>query len=59
MLKQLFRSRPEVRQAEALYARVVDQARQPAFYTALATPDRHSLVVLDELPPPEGGKGFP
>lgn len=59
MLKQLFRSRPEVRQAEALYARVVDQARQPAFYTALATPDRidarfelytlHVLLLLVRL----------
>lgn len=40
MLKTLFRPRAEIRQAETLYARVVDQARQPAFYTTLATPDR-------------------
>jgi cytochrome b pre-mRNA-processing protein 3 len=40
MLKQLFRPRTEVRQAEALYPRVVDQARRPGFYTTLAVPDR-------------------
>ncbi len=40
MLKTLFRLRPEVRQAEALYAQVVAQARQRAFYTTLAVPDR-------------------
>lgn len=59
MLKHLFRSRPQTRQAEALYALVVDQARQPAFYTALATPDRidarfelytlHVLLLLMRL----------
>lgn len=59
MLKQLFRPRPQARQAEALYALVVDQARQPAFYTALATPDRidarfelytlHVLLLLMRL----------
>lgn len=59
MLKQLFRPRTEVRQAEALYPRVVDQARQPAFYTVLAVPDRidarfelytlHVLLLLMRL----------
>ena len=59
MLKQLFRPRPQTLQAEALYARVVDQARQPAFYTTLATPDRidarfelytlHVLLLLMRL----------
>ena len=59
MLKQLFRPRPQARQAEALYALVVDQARQPAFYTTLGTPDRidarfelytlHVLLLLMRL----------
>jgi len=59
MLKTLFRPRPQTRQAEALYARVVAQARQPAFYTTLATPDRidarfelytlHVLLLLMRL----------
>ena len=40
MLKHLFRPRPQSRQAQALYAHAVDQARRPAFYTALAVPDR-------------------
>lgn len=59
MLKQLFRPRPQARQAEALYALVVDQARQPAFYTTLSVPDRidarfelytlHILLLLMRL----------
>lgn len=59
MLKHLFRPRPQTLQAEALYARVVDQARQPAFYTTMATPDRidarfelytlHILLLLMRL----------
>jgi len=40
MLKHLFQPRPQSRQAQALYAHAVDQARRPAFYTALAVPDR-------------------
>ena len=66
MLKHLFRSRPQTRQAEALYALVVDQARQPAFYTALATPDRidarfelytlHVLLLILRLRDEEGAR---
>lgn len=39
MLKRLFRISDRTR-AERLYAAAVAQARQPGFYTALATPDR-------------------
>lgn len=40
MLKNLFRPRPQNRQAEALYALAVEQARAPAFYTRLGVADR-------------------
>ncbi|NWE54112.1 ubiquinol-cytochrome C chaperone family protein [Brevundimonas sp. P7753] len=40
MLRKLFRQRPDERQGDALYAVAVEQARQPAFYTALGVADR-------------------
>jgi cytochrome b pre-mRNA-processing protein 3 len=40
MLRNLFRQRPDERQGDALYAVAVQQARQPAFYTALGVADR-------------------
>jgi len=40
MLNSLFRTRPEKRMAEALYASVAAQARAPAFYTQLGVPDQ-------------------
>lgn len=40
MLRNLFRQRPDERQGDALYALAVEQARQPAFYTALGVADR-------------------
>lgn len=40
MLRNLFRQRPDERQGDALYAVAVEQARQPAFYTALGVADR-------------------
>lgn len=40
MLINLFRQRPDERQGDALYAVAVEQARQPAFYTALGVADR-------------------
>lgn len=40
MLRNLFRQRPNERQGDALYALAVEQARQPAFYTALGVTDR-------------------
>ena len=40
MLRNLFRQRPHERQGDALYAVAVEQARQPAFYTALGVADR-------------------
>lgn len=59
MLQTLFRSRPEGRHAEALYAEVARQARTPAFYTDLAVPDRidarfelytlHVTLLVDRL----------
>ena len=59
MLKTLFRSRPIARQAEALYAQVAVQARQPGLYTTLGAPDRidarfelytlHTLLLIMRL----------
>jgi cytochrome b pre-mRNA-processing protein 3 len=53
MLKNLFRSRTVERPGLALYANAVDQARQPAFYTALGVSDeidaRFELYTLHVL----------
>lgn len=40
MLRNLFRQRPDERLGDALYALAVEQARQPAFYTAMGVTDR-------------------
>jgi len=40
MIRNPFRTPPEVRLAPALYARAVDQARDPAFYQVLGVEDR-------------------
>ena len=40
MFKSLFRPKPVERDALELYAKVVDQARQPVFYTDLGVADR-------------------
>ena len=40
MLRNLFKSRPSRKLAEALYAQAVAQARRPAFYTDMGAPDR-------------------
>lgn len=39
MLNRLFKPRPALLAGRALYARVVDQARQPALYEQLGAPD--------------------
>lgn len=50
MLKRLFKKDPLDEPARTLYARIVDQARQPAFYRHLGVPDsldgRFELVIL-------------
>ncbi len=50
MLKQLLRSRPGQHIARLLYNRIVEQARQPWFYTTARVPDtlegRFDMVVL-------------
>lgn len=40
MLRNLFKSRPSRRSAEALYAAAASQARRPAFYADMGVPDR-------------------
>jgi Uncharacterized conserved protein len=40
MLKNLFKPRPSAREGHDLYARAVEQARSPAFYTTLGVADR-------------------
>ena len=40
MLQNLFKPRPRDVTAQRLYQQAVDQARHPAFYTALGVPDR-------------------
>lgn len=40
MLRNLFKSRPSRKAAEALYAQAVAQARRPVFYADLGVPDR-------------------
>ena len=40
MLRNLFKSRPSRKLAEALYAQAVVQARRPVFYTDMGAPDR-------------------
>jgi len=40
MLQKLFRPRPDLRAGEALYAKAVEQARRPEFYTGLGVADR-------------------
>lgn len=53
MLKNLFRSRSAERPGLALYARAVDQARRPEFYTTLGVSDeidaRFELYTLHVL----------
>lgn len=70
MLKNLFRSRSAERPGLALYARAVDQARRPGFYTVLGVSDEidarfelytlHVLLLILRLrdePGPEAGRG--
>ncbi|MEX2297639.1 MAG: ubiquinol-cytochrome C chaperone family protein, partial [Dongiaceae bacterium] len=49
-LKRLFRRDPHAKPARALYEAAVEQARSPAFYTALGVPDtvdgRFELIAL-------------
>jgi cytochrome b pre-mRNA-processing protein 3 len=59
VLERLFRPRPALAAGRALYARVVDQARLPAFYESLGVPDTvegrfelyslHVLLLIDRL----------
>lgn len=59
MLKRLFKSRPTQVAAEALYAAMVAQARQPALYAELGAPDTaegrfeiytlHTYLILERL----------
>lgn len=66
MLKSLFRKRPSQSQGDPLYAAVAEQARQPAFYTALGVPDRidarfelytlHALLLILRLRDEDGGE---
>ena len=59
VLERLFRPRPALAAGRALYARVVDQARQPAFYESLGAPDTvegrfelyslHVLLLIERL----------
>lgn len=59
MLKRLFKPRPAVVAGRALYASVVAQARTPALYTGLGTPDSvegrfelyslHTYLLLERL----------
>lgn len=59
LLDRLFRPRPARAIGQALYQRVVDQARTPALYAALGAPDTvegrfelyslHLVLVLDRL----------
>jgi cytochrome b pre-mRNA-processing protein 3 len=59
VLERLFRPRPALAAGRALYARVVEQARTPAFYEALGVPDTvegrfelyslHVLLLVDRL----------
>jgi len=59
MLNRLFRPRPEREVGRALYARVVDQSREPGLYGALGAPDTvegrfevytlHVVLLLDRL----------
>jgi cytochrome b pre-mRNA-processing protein 3 len=59
VLERLFRPRPAQAAGRALYARVVDQARQPVFYEGLGVPDTvegrfelyslHVLLLVERL----------
>lgn len=59
VLERLFRPRPARAAGRALYARVVEQARQPAFYERLGAPDTvegrfelyslHVLLLLERM----------
>lgn len=59
MLNRLFRPKPALAAGRALYARAVEQARQPALYTDLGCPDTnegrfevytlHVMLLLDRL----------
>src|SRR5690242_3850485 len=59
VLERLFRPRPARDAGKALYARVVAQARQPAFYERLGAPDTvegrfelyslHVLLLIERL----------
>lgn len=59
MLKRLFKPRPTQVAAEALYAKMVAQARQPALYADLAAPDTaegrfeiyslHTYLLLERM----------
>jgi len=59
LLDRLFRPKPAVTMGRALYAQVVEQARNPALYEALACPDTvegrfelytlHVMLVLERL----------
>lgn len=59
LLDRLFRPRPAVTTGRSLYAQVVEQARRPALYQALACPDTvegrfelytlHVMLVLERL----------
>ncbi|MFC5374034.1 ubiquinol-cytochrome C chaperone family protein [Brevundimonas faecalis] len=67
MLKHLFRQRPDERMGGALYALAVEQARQPAFYTAMGVADRidsrfelytlHVLILFLRLKQTDGERG--
>lgn len=52
-LKSLFKERPAAAAGKALYARVVEQARTPAFYAELGVPDtvmgRFELYTLHAI----------
>lgn len=59
MLSRLFKANPEAVPARALYQAIVDQARQPAFYSNCGVPDSldgrfelialHSFLVMHRL----------
>jgi cytochrome b pre-mRNA-processing protein 3 len=59
VLERLFRPRPAREAGRALYARAVDQARQPVFYADLGVPDTaegrfelyslHVLLLIERL----------
>ncbi|MET0271566.1 MAG: ubiquinol-cytochrome C chaperone family protein, partial [Phenylobacterium sp.] len=59
LLDRLFRPRPAIAKGQALYARAVEQSREPALYEALGAPDTvegrfeiytlHVVLLLDRL----------